>query len=315
MTLPRYEPMLASAWPGPFSDPAWRFEPKWDGVRVILTWDGSQIAMRSRRGTNVTHRYPELHAFTHSEPCVIDGEVVAPDAAGRPSFQRIQQRMNLTGERTVASAMAMHPVEMVVFDLLHLGGASLVERPLVERHEVLDGIALEGAFRRSEPAVDGDGEALWDAVLEQDLEGMVAKRLAGPYRPGVRSQDWRKIHNVNEVEVVVGGYTAGERGRSSTFGALLVGLWDGRLLRWAGAVGTGFSDDALRAIRSSLDEIRRDDPPFHDPGEIPGEPVWVEPRLVAKVGYRDWTDAGRLRHPRFVGFSDTPPESVVLGRS
>ena len=312
MTLPWYEPMLATPWPVPFSDPGWRFEPKWDGVRVILTWDGSRVSMRSRRGTDVTARYPELDAFTHDRPCVVDGEVIALDEQGRPSFQRIQQRMNLTGQMDVAAARRRDPVSMVVFDLLHLGEQSLLARPLEERHHSLAGIELPPPFQRSDPVIDGDGEALWEAVVGQDLEGMVAKRLGSPYRPGARSQDWRKIHNVNEIELVVGGYTAGERRRSAAFGALLVGRWDGPLLRWAGSVGTGFSDAALRAIRSTLDEIRRDEPPFHDAGEIPGDPAWVEPRLVAKVGYRDWTEAGRLRHPRFLGFSDRAPEDVTV---
>ena len=311
MTLPRYEPMLASAWREPFADEAWRFEPKWDGVRVILEWDGASVSMRSRRGTDVTLRYPELTGFRHPEPCVLDGEVVALDGSGRPSFQRIQQRMNLTGSRSVAAAMVKDPVSLIAFDLLHLGDRTLVDEPLEARHEALAGLGLEPPFGRSAPVVDGDGQALWAAVLAQDLEGMVAKRFGSPYRPGLRSHDWRKIHNVNEIEVVVGGYTPGEGGRSSTFGALLVGRWDGPLLRWAGAVGTGFSDAALRAIRASLDEMRRTGAPFHDAREIPGEAMWVEPRLVARVGYRDRTDAGRLRHPRFLGFSDTPPDEVV----
>jgi bifunctional non-homologous end joining protein LigD len=151
---------------------------------------------------------------------------------------------------------------------------------------------------------------LWEFVLDRGLEGMVAKRIGSEYRPGVRSPDWRKIHNLHTVRALVGGYTPGERGRSRTFGALLLGLRDGDKLRWIGAVGTGFSDMALASIRAGLDQNRRAASPFHPDSEIPSA-TWVEPYLVAAVEYSAWTGAGRLRRPVFKGFTDDDPETIT----
>ena len=159
-------------------------------------------------------------------------------------------------------------------------------------------------------AVRGDGPALWEAVRERGMEGIVAKRLDSPYRPGVRSPDWRKIANVPTMRAVVGGFTPGEGGRSRTFGSLLLGLWRGDDLRWIGSVGTGFGDSELIAIRSALDKMTRPVAPFAADPDLPPA-TWVEPVLVASVGYREWTTAGRLRHPRFRGFTDDPAQTLT----
>ena len=297
--------MLATRWRTPFSDDGWLFEPKWDGYRVILTYDGDRVSLRSRRGNDVTARYPELTSIRLDVPTVLDGEVVVLDG-GVPSFERLQQR---SGPYTPSIA-ARHPVSCVVFDVLHRGEESLVSLPIEERMGLLPELGLEDPFAAADP-VRGAGLDLWDVVVERDLEGMVAKRAGSVYRPGVRSDDWRKIHHIHRVRAVVGGFTPGEGGRSRSFGSLLVGMWDGPLLRWCGAVGTGFSDADLRAIRTALDELRRDASPFHRDANLPRDSVWVEPRLVARVAYRNWTEAGRLRHPRFEGFTDDPAEAVT----
>lgn len=298
--------MLATAWQAPFSDDDWLFEPKWDGYRVLLTFDGTHVSLRSRRGNDVTSRYPEITRIRPRSPIVLDGEVVVLDD-GTPSFERLQQRSGAYSALTAAD----HPVSYVVFDVLHVGDRSVVSKPLEARLELLGELDLDDPFARAEP-VHGAGLDLWEAVLARDLEGMVAKRRGSTYRPGVRSEDWRKIHHVNSARAVVGGFTTGEGGRSRAFGALLVGLWDGTELRWCGAVGTGFSDPELRAIRATLDELERDTSPFHDDSGLPTDATWVEPVLVASIGFRNWTTAGRLRHPRFRGFTDDPPETVTL---
>jgi bifunctional non-homologous end joining protein LigD len=169
-------------------------------------------------------------------------------------------------------------------------------------------LALTGPFVTIDP-VD-DGTALWDLVLRRDLEGMVAKRSGSPYRPGVRSTDWRKVAHLHTVRAVVGGYTAGEGGRTGTFGALVLGLWDGPRLRWIGNVGTGFSDRDLVAIRRALGEMESAASPFHPDREFPAA-VAVEPVLVAAVEYRNWTNARRIRHPRFKGFTDDDPAAAT----
>lgn len=298
--------MLATPWRQPFSDDGWSFEPKWDGHRVVVSVEAARVTLRSRRGNDVTARYPELARLSLPGPAVIDAEVVVLDG-GVPSFERLQQRTRWT-----AAAQAAHPVSCIAFDLLHLGDRSLVDAPLEERQLALADLGLSDPYAVAEPVV-GEGLDLWEVVVARDLEGMVAKRSGSPYRPGVRSEDWRKIHHVNTARVVVGGYTVGEGGRSATFGALLVGMWDGDRLRFTGAVGTGFSDADLLAIRAALEVQTRPEPAFHPDPELPPTATWVEPALVAAIGFRNWTAAGRLRHPRFKGFTDDPVSEITWG--
>lgn len=297
--------MLATAWAWPFDDEGWLFEPKWDGIRGVLTWDGSSVTIRTRTGLEVSGRYPELTLGFEGPPVVLDGEV-AVVSDGKASFERLQQRSSLT-----PISLRDHPVSFVAFDLLHRGERSLVDLPLEDRLAELSALELPERFLRIPPITDGD--AMWRVVRDRDLEGMVAKRSGSPYRPGVRSADWRKVAHLHTVKGVVGGFTPGEGGRVGSFGALLLGLWDGPALRWIGAVGTGFDDAALRAIRSALDSQRIEKSPFHPDREIP-RATWVEPTLVAAVDYRNWTNAGRVRHPRFKGFTDDPVAEITWDR-
>lgn len=300
--------MLATPWPAPFSDDDWVFEPKWDGVRALVTVAGDQVTIRGRRGSDYTDRYPELHALRHDRPCVLDGEIVAI-VEGVPSFERLQRRMHVAGpDRRLQGDV---PVSFVAFDILH-DGDPVIDEPLEHRRERLERVA-SGAWGSVGPAVPADGEALWATITERHLEGMVAKRRGSRYRPGVRSPDWRKIANVLVTEAVVGGFTPGEGGRGASFGGLLLGRWDGDRLRFVGSVGTGFSDADVRSIRAALDEMTRDGSPFHPDDALPAGATWVEPLLVASIGYRDTTAAGRLRHPRFRGFTDDDPRGLVSG--
>jgi bifunctional non-homologous end joining protein LigD len=294
--VPRFEPMLATSWPRAFDDPGWWFEPKWDGIRGIVSWDGVSLSIRTRRGNEVAVRYPEL-TVPLGRPCVLDGEIVSLDETGRPSFQLLQNRMS-----------AAPPAAGVSFV-----GSVLVGFGFEERVQRLSSLELPEAYRASEP-VRGDGLALWHAVVERDLEGIVAKRSGSPYRSGTRSADWRKVHHTHTAKAVVGGFTPGEGGRSGGFGALVLGQWDGPRLRWVGNVGTGFDHEAVAAIRRALDAMVRDTSPFRRDGEMPPA-RWVEPSLVAAVGYRNWTEAGRLRFPVFKGFADDDPAAVTWARS
>lgn len=309
MKLPRFEPMLATRWPKPFSDPQWWFEVKWDGVRVLAFWDGSDLELRSRRGLDVTVSYPELAVIRLPRPAVVDGEVVALDRNGHPSFELLQSRMNVTGERRVADAARSVSVTMVAFDLLFDDRDVTVE-PLERRLERLDALDLPEGVIRSE-RVAADGEALFEAVKETGLEGVVAKRLGSPYRSGTRSNDWRKIPAVLHVKAVVGGFLPGEGGRAPTFSSLLLGLWHEERLRWIGSVGTGFDDASLRAIRATLDELTTEESPFHAIAELPSVATWVAPSLVADVEFKQWTKAGRLRAPSFKGFTLDPHEEIT----
>ncbi len=301
--------MMAAPWPRPFSNPGWSFEPKLDGVRVLLHWDGREVELRTRRGRDAAVTYPELAGFGAARPCVLDGEVVALDSAGRPSFERLQQRMNVVDRGRVAAQAQAVPISYVVFDLLH-DGEPLVDHPIEERRARLAGLDLPAPCAPVQ-VVPGDGLALWEFVEVRGLEGMVAKRAASPYRPGARSPDWRKMANRHLVRAVVGGYLPGDRGRSATFGSLLLGLWDGDRLRWIGAVGSGFDDATLRAVRGALDEMAADAAPFHPDATMWRNARWVEPALVAVVEYKEWTSVGRLRAPVFKGFATDPVEAIT----
>ncbi|MDJ0954233.1 MAG: non-homologous end-joining DNA ligase [Acidimicrobiia bacterium] len=295
--------MLATAWPAPFDDEQWVFELKWDGVRCILT-SANGVVLTSRTGNDMTARYPGLARLALPDDLVLDGEIVALDDAGHPSFELLQSRMNV-----VPSGGAMVPITYVVFDLL-VNGTSTLHLPLEERTAQLRGLDLPPPIVVAD-SYPASSAAIWSFVQEHDLEGIVAKRLGSRYVPGSRSPDWRKVGHFKQLRAVVGGYTPGSGGRAATFGSLLLGLVDDDKLRWIGAVGSGFDDQALRAIRSALDEMRVVASPFHDDPAIPAGSTWVEPRLVAMVRYKQWTAAGRVRAPSFKGFTDAPAATVT----
>jgi len=300
--------MLAVPWPGPFVDDAWTFELKWDGVRALLEWDGGRVRLVSRRGDDITARYPEFAGLSAERPVVLDGEIVALDEQNRPSFERLQARINLTGPARVAAAAVRTPVSFVAFDVL-LDGEEVTAAPIEERRARLGAIALPAPIVAG-TVIPADPAPLWQFVIDRGLEGIVAKRAGSRYRPGVRSPDWRKIAHYRRVQAVVGGFTPGKGGRGGTFGALQLGLWDGPELRWIGGVGSGFDDRALAAIRAALDEMTVADCPFAADPELPRDGVWVEPRLVALVQFKEWTSTGRLRGPSFQGFTDDGPDAA-----
>ena len=309
VALPSYEPMLATSWNEPFSDSDWGFEVKWDGVRTLLYYDGAEVQLRSRSGLDVTATYPELTGFSADGPVILDGEIIALDENGRPSFGQLQKRMNLSSVHLVNDAIATTPVSFMVFDVLHYHGSPTLSMPWAERREILTALDLEPPFLVSE-AIAEDPSDLWRFVVDRNLEGIVAKRLASRYKPGVRTPDWRKITKTRTVRALVGGYTQGDGGRANSFGALLLGLWADEGLRWIGAVGTGFSDSDLSAIREALDEMVLDRSPFAPNQDLPRNVTWVFPQLVAMVEYKEWTSVSRLRAPVFKGFTVDPPGSV-----
>lgn len=302
--------MVAVRWASPFVDAAWGFELKWDGVRTILSFDGDGVRLRSRAGNDTTAKYPELQSFTAERPTILDGEIVAFDPSGRPSFERLQTRMNVVVG--AGESRDLVPIDYVAFDMLY-DGVPLLDLPLTARRERLAQLDLRPPFARS-TAVDGDPSALWDFVRTRGMEGIVGKRLESPYRPGARSSDWRKITAFRTMRGIVGGFTEGEGARIGTFGSLLLGLWDGDRLRWVGAVGSGFSDAELRAVRGALDQMVVSTPAFEDVSALPAGSTWVAPQLVAMVQYKEWTRAQRLRAPSFKGFTDDPPAAVTWER-
>lgn len=294
--------MLAVQWPAAFDDPGWWFEVKWDGVRVIVESDPGRVRLWSRTGKEMTDFYPEATGVSSDKRVVIDGEIVALDDNGVPSFSRLQQRMNRVAGRTEAVV-----VRLVVFDVLEFDGP-LLGLPIEERWKRLADIDLGSGIRSD--SVRTDGVALFEAAAASSLEGIVAKRAGSLYQPGRRSHDWRKIPIRRRTQAVVGGFTMGEGDRTGGFGALQLGLWDHGELVYVGAVGTGFDRESLSRIRETLEQIRGSDVILA--GDWPRETVVVEPVLVAYVEFLNWTTAGRLRGPAFVGLSSDPSENVTL---
>ena len=313
------EPMKARTGDLPADEQGWAFEIKWDGVRALLYAEGGTVRLEARSGNDISARYPELRGIGRalgSHEALLDGEVVAFDAQGRPDFGLLQRRMHLASESAVRKRMADTPVAYMAFDLLHLDGRPTVDLPYADRRELLEGLELEGASWRTPAFHPGDGHALLEASREQGLEGIVAKRLDGRYEPGRRSGAWIKVKNVLRQEVVIGGWLPGQGARSGRLGALLAGVYEERegepTLRYVGRVGTGFNEAELARLRELLEPVRRESSPFGAGARPPREAIFCEPELVAEVGFAEWTRTGTLRAPRYLGLrEDKPPLEVV----
>lgn len=301
---------LATLAERPFSDPAWLYEVKYDGVRVLAARRGERVTLYGRSGQDTTSRYPEVVRALRALPVdrfVIDGEIVALDDAGRPSFQRLQPRMALTDPRDIEMAARRQPAVGVFFDCLMLDDRDLRRRPLVERKECLRLLVPALGPVRYGDHVAGEGRAFFEAASAQRLEGIVAKKARSVYSGG-RTRDWIKIKCQKRQEFVIGGYTD-PQGARGHFGALHLGLYEGPAesprLVYVSKVGSGFDQAGLAAIWSRLGPLDRATPPF-DAGAVPTGRGhhWVEPRLACEVRFTDWTEDGGLRHPTFIGLRD-----------
>jgi bifunctional non-homologous end joining protein LigD len=256
-----------------------------------------------------------VHELIDQVNAVIDGEIVAFDDAGRPSFEVLQQRMNLSGQRAIARASKTTPVSLVIFDLLWLDGRDTTGLPLEQRRELLELITEQDHRLQVTAHVSGRGKALAEQARSLGLEGVMAKRLGSTYLPGRRSPDWRKIKLMNTQACVILGWTAGKGGRAGSFGALLVGaIVDGEL-RWVGQVGSGFTERMLADLMGKLEPLVRPDPPIDDPKlAAVKDATFVEPELVCEVRYLEMTKSTKkMRAPSFRGLRpDVPPEDCVL---
>ncbi|WP_218135811.1 non-homologous end-joining DNA ligase [Nonomuraea jiangxiensis] len=264
-------------------------EVKWDGIRAIVHLDGG-LKMTGRHGVEYTRRYPEISGFGVKN-AIIDGEVVALDARGRPSFERLQRRMHLTDPEPVL--LELFPVTYMPFDLLYLDGTPLFELPYRNRRALLDELDVGAP-----PYFPGDSDLL-AATHEQGLEGVVAKHLDSPYRPGTRSPWWIKVKNLTTREVVIGGWKPGKGRRAGGVGSLVMGVHTDEGLTYVGHVGTGFTDAVLDDLYRRLRPLEIPSSPFHN--QVPWRNRWVRPDLVGEVAYTMWTDEQRLRHPVWRG--------------
>ena len=316
MSVPVIKPMSAVTGELPRDDAAWQFEPKWDGMRVVVRLDHGTVQASSRTDRDVTVEFPELAELaTVADRAVLDGEVVAMGADGRTSFGRLQQRFGLTDPAQVEARRRAVPAFYVVFDLLHLDGEDVWRLPLVERRTRLEELVDQGPTWRITPAGQGHGEAWLAAARAQRLEGIMAKRLDAPYQPGRRSSSWRKVKLRHEQEFVVCGWTpgTGSRDRPDALGSLVLGCHGADGLRWVGNVGTGLRQADLRWWRAELEAAEVDAPPFAGWVAHPALRAarWSEPRHVVQVAYAEWTAEGRLRQPSLLGRRpDVDPAAV-----
>jgi bifunctional non-homologous end joining protein LigD len=310
-------PMLATPGLLPADDAGWAYEIKWDGVRTILYVEGGRVRALSRNDLDVTSSFPELAEVGKHlgmTTCVLDGEVVALDDAGRPSFARLQHRLHVRDGRNARRRAAADPVSFVAFDVLHLDGRLRLDEPYDDRRALLESLDLTGpGFITTESFRGVAGADVLAGTAANGLEGVVAKRRNSPYRPGRRSPDWVKVKSTLTQEVLVGGWTDGRGERSGDLGALLLGIPSSSGLRYVGKVGTGFSERARRELLGELRPLATGKNPFDDPLPNGEAPHFVRPKLVGEVGYSDWTPAGRLRHPTWKGLRmDKRPEEVVV---
>jgi DNA ligase D-like protein (predicted ligase) len=306
------QPMLATLTDARFSDPAWIFERKLDGVRVLVVRDGDDVTLWSRNHKPMNAAYPELvEAFAAQQPqrFVADGEIVAFEG-DTTSFSRLQGRIHITDPaRARRTGIAVY---CYLFDLLVLGKSDLTRLPLRARKTVLRAALTFDDPLRFSAHRNTDGEAFYDEACRHGWEGLIAKRASSTYTAG-RSRDWLKLKCGQRQEFVIGGFTE-PRGARVGFGALLLGYYQDGDLRYAGKVGTGYDTATLQDLRVRLDALEQPDAPFTGRVHVAGEPGvhWTRPELVAEVAFSEWTGDGRLRHPRFEGLrSDKAATDVV----
>lgn len=303
-------PMLATLTHDPFSDEEWIYERKLDGQRLLGFRNGSDVHLMSRNRKSNTGRYPEVaEALSRmsSTDFIVDGEIVAFDG-NVASFSKLQPRMQINDAESARKDGVS--VFFYLFDLLHLDGYDVTGLPLRERKKLLKKTFQFGGPIRYTSHRNADGLTFLDEACKTGWEGLIAKRADAVYQHS-RSPDWLKFKCSNEQEFVIGGYTD-PQGTRAGFGALLIGYYDEGILRYAGKVGTGYDDETLERLHRQLSALERQSPPFAGDG-LPKKGVhWATPKLVAEIGFTEWTRDGKLRHPRYLGIrDDKSPEDVV----
>ncbi len=305
-------PMLAEAGDAPFNHADWMWEPKLGGYRVLAFIDERGVRLRSRRGLELEGAFPGLAAELGKQAArgmVLDGEIVAFDASGKPSFAALQNRVQFKTEREIAAADRTSPVIFCCFDLLYFAGIDLRKAPYRQRRRYLAQCLLPSPMVQLVHASE-DGIALHAAALASGFEGVIGKRKDSRYEAGRRSASWLKVKPTQSADFVVGGYTRG-KGSRAPLGALLVGYWDKGKLRFASHVGSGFDERTLSAVKARLEPLKRSTCPFAEKPEVNAPTTWVEPEVVAEVSFQSWTEDGSLRAPVFLRLRDDVDSKAV----
>ena len=298
----RLQPMLATLVDAPFDNPDWVFESKWDGFRMVTSIEAGKVTLYSRNGQIISNSYAPIAKALEAigEDAVIDGELVALDAQGRSRFQLLQNAL-----RTSAN------LRYCMFDLMFLGDQDLRALPLIERKRRLGKIVPKHKLLCVSRHRRGQGRRYFEEAANDGQEGIIAKRAASTYLSGVRSRDWLKIKTGKRQEVVIVGFTAPRRSRQY-FGSLVMALREANQWRYAGHVGTGFTHMQLEALHARLWPLRTEKSPFRQPVKDEAVTTWVKPKLVGEVKFTEWTAAGEMRHPAFLGLrEDKTPKDVV----
>jgi len=294
---------------------AWA-ELKWDGIRALGVWDGTTLHLRGRNGTDITERYPELTAAAAAAfgatPVTVDGEIVALDETGRPSFTLLQNRMHLTGPRDISRESARIPTSWYLFDVLVYDGIDVAPLPLRERRPLLEALPTSPPHIDVPPVLEAIDVAL-ETARRHRLEGLVVKDPGSAYRRGQRSEQWLKLKITHTQEVVIGAIRPGKGGRAGSIGSLLLGIPSADGLQYVGRVGSGFSDRTLARLHEVLTPLRTDANPFIGiPRADASDALWVRPETVAEVEYAEFTPGGTLRHARWRGLRpDKTPDEVI----
>jgi len=305
-------PALASVADAPFSDPEWLFEIKWDGVRTLAEVREGKARLWARSQREITREYPEFVRLANNvkaSEAWLDGEIVALDKEGRSDFEQLQLRFGV--QRPSQQLLEQAPVFYYVFDILYLDGYDLREVPLIERKALLKEVLRQDSRVRYSDHVLEKGKELFEVAIARHLEGIVAKKTSAPY-PAGRTGLWVKIKLDQDIDAVVGGWTD-PRGTREYFGALLLGLYEGGKLEYIGSVGSGFSTEFQQKLWPQLQNLRVSECPFSKEPMTREEAYWVQPELVARVRFGNWTQERQLRQPRFLGMQeDRDPKSCTF---
>jgi bifunctional non-homologous end joining protein LigD len=310
----KLEPMLAESGDEPKSDPQWLYEPKVDGYRVIAFLQDGEVRLQSRRGIDLTTAFPEIVADLKAQAVdsmIVDGEIVALDASGRPSFNALQNRRELKTPNELAAAQREAPVILLCFDLLHFAGINLRGAPYIDRRRYLSQCLLTSPHLQLVHTSD-DAEKLYAASLAAGFEGIVAKRKDSPYQPGKRSGAWLKLKATHTAEFVVGGYTKG-KGAREALGSLLLGYWSGSKLHFAGHVGSGLDDRIVAELARRFAKLQRKAQPFVEKPPLHRPTTWLDPEVVVEVSFVEWTPDGMLRAPVFERVRDDIESRSIKG--